>query len=344
MFFQFLVLLQFNWDKLRPENLFGQQVLERTPAGLSLIYMAGIAVLIVFLLLSFLRNIRPTFLFQQGLPKEVWKKLSLTMTNRSLRIWQGVFVVLALTVFGFHVYWTIFAGDQNERFQVLSERDLRVRRSTASSLRGWMLARSGKLSDSLAYYKKNKDGNIERTYPLDKEMAQLLGTELGSPGLERTLYPQKVEPMPEAWDVLTRIKKPEDEQKDVRITIDRDLQVFAAQQLKGKKGAIVVLNPQNGDVLAVYSNPTFSLSEIKSSDDMHRLERDEMNRPLVSRAMREYYVPGSTFKTFTMISAFRAGKQNSIFESTATGYEPFRGSKTITDANRGCEPPSAVRR
>lgn len=339
MFYLFLFLLQFNWDKLRPENLFGQQILERTPAGLSLIYMAGVGVLLFFLLLSFLRNVRPKYSFQQNVPKEVWRKLSLTMTNRSLRIWQGVFVILALTVFGFHVYWTMFASDQNERFQVLSERDLRVRRSSASSLRGWMLDRSGKLGDSLAYYKKNANGNIVREYPLDREMSQLLGTELGSPGLERTLYPQKVDPMPSAWEVLTRIKKPEDEQKDVRITIDRDLQVFAAQQLKDKKGAIVVLNPQNGDVLAVYSNPTFSLAEIKSADDLNKLDRDEMNRPLVSRAMREYYAPGSTFKTFTMIGAFRAGKQNSIFESTASGYEPFRGSRTITDANRGCEPP-----
>ena len=117
------------------------------------------------------------------------------------------------------------------------------------------------------------------------------------------------------------------------------MQAFAAKQLEGKKGAIVVINPQTGDVLGIYSNPTFALSEVNTADDMHKLERDMMNKPLVSRAMREYYVPGSTFKTFTMIGAFRAGKQNSMFESTAGGYEPFRGSRTITDANRGCEPP-----
>lgn len=339
MHYLFLFLLQFDWNKLRPENLFGQQILERTPAGLSLIYMAGIGLLIILLILSFIRNLRPKFSFEKNLPKEVRRKLSLTMTNRSLRIWQFIFVLLAFTVFGFHVYWTVFAEKDNERFQLLSNRDLRVRRSSSMSLRGWLLDRDGKLVDALAYYKKDKEGNIERTYPLDRELSHLLGTELGSPGLERTLYKQTVEPMPEAWEVLTRIKRPEDEQKDVRITIDRDLQVFAAQQLKDKKGAIVVLNPQTGEVLAVYSNPTFSLSEINSADDMHKLERDVMNRPLVSRAMREYYVPGSTFKTFTMISAFRAGKQNSVFESSASGYEPYPKSRTITDANGGCEPP-----
>jgi cell division protein FtsI/penicillin-binding protein 2 len=40
-----------------------------------------------------------------------------------------------------------------------------------------------------------------------------------------------------------------------------------------------------------------------------------------------------------MIGAFRAGKQNTTFNSTAGGFVPFRGSRSITDANGGCEPP-----
>lgn len=337
-----LFLLQFDWNKLRPENLFGQQILERTPAGLSLIYMAGVALLLVLLLLSFIRNLRPKYSFEIGLPKEVRRKLSLTMTNRSLRIWQFIFVFLALFVYGFHVYWAAIAEKDNEHFQALSSRDLRTRRSSSTALRGWMLDRSGKLANAFAYYKKDKDGDIERTYSLDREMALLYGTELGTPGLERTLYKQKVDPMPEALEVLTRIKKPEDEQKDVRITIDRDLQAFIAKQLEGKKGAIVVLNPQTGDVLAMYSNPSFALADIKSADDMHKLERDKMNKPLLSRATREYYLPGSTFKTFTMISAFRAGKQNSVFSSFDQGYVPFKGSRPIIDATQHFIPPSTV--
>ncbi|HBE83489.1 MAG TPA: hypothetical protein DDW24_12045, partial [Blastocatellia bacterium] len=72
------------------------------------------------------------------------------------------------------------------------------------------------------------------------------------------------EPMPEAWEVLTKIKRKEDEAKDVRITIDRDLQAYIATQLEGKSGAIVVLNPQNGDILAMYSNPSFNLAEAQN--------------------------------------------------------------------------------
>ncbi|HLM61225.1 MAG TPA: penicillin-binding transpeptidase domain-containing protein, partial [Pyrinomonadaceae bacterium] len=336
----FLFFLQFDWGKLRPENLFGGQVLERTPAGLSIIYLVGIAVLIVFLLLSFLSNFRrPKFAFEENLPKEVKRKLTTTLANRSLRIWQFVFVFLALFVYGFHVYWTYFADENNEQFQALSYKDLRNRRTSASRLRGWMLDRSGKLGGALAYYKLDRNGDINRTFALEKEMAHILGTERGTPGLERTLYKQDADATPEAWEVLTTIKRKEDEQRDVKITIDRDLQAFLAEQLKDKKGAIVVLNPQNGDVLAMYSNPSFNLSEARTLEDYLKLEGDKRNKPFLNRATREYYVPGSTFKTFTMIGAFRAGKQNTTFNSTAGGFVPFRGSRSITDANGGCEPP-----
>ncbi len=335
-----LYFLQINWEKLRPENLFGGQVLERTPAGLSIIYLIGLAVLLGFLLISFFSNFRrPQFNFERDLPKEVKRKLTKTVTNRSLRIWQFVFIALAFTVFGFHVYWAVFAEKDGGRFQELSSRDLRTRRAASSQLRGWMLDRSGKLVNALAYYKRQSDGGIVRTYPLDHEMAQLLGTELGTPGLERTLYAQKADPMPEAWEVLTKIKRDDDTQRDVRITIDRDLQTYLAKELDGKTGAIVVPNPQTGEVLGIYSNPSFSLSEIKDANDLHRLERDKKNRPLLSRALREYYVPGSTFKTFTMMNAFRNGKQDIQLDGKPAPecYTPFRGSRAICDADGSCE-------
>ncbi len=335
-----LFFLQFDWNKLRPENLFGGQILERTPAGLSIVYLIGMAVLIVFLLLSFFSNFRrPKFAFEENLPQEVKSKLTTTLANRSLRVWQFVFIFLAFFVYGFHVYWTYFADENNEQFQALSYKDLRNRRTQAARLRGWMLDRSGNLGSALAYYKLNQDGDINRTFALEREMAHLLGTERGTPGLERTIYRQGADATPEAWEVLTTIKRKEEEQRDVRITIDRDLQAFLAEQLKDKKGAIVVLNPQTGDVLALYSNPSFSLSGAQTLEDYLKLEGDKRNKPLLNRATREYYAPGSTFKTFTMASAFRAGKQNSLFMSSPQGFIPFRGSRSITDANGGCEPP-----
>jgi len=337
------ILAQIDWNKLRPENLFGGQVLERTPAGLSIVYIIGMGILVGFLIMTFIDNFRrPRFLFELNLPREVTKKLTQTITNRSLRVWQFVFIALALMVFGFQVYWVYFAGESNEEFQALAYKDLRTRRTTAASLRGWMLDRNGTLANALAYYKIDQNRNIDRTYSLEREMAHLLGTERGTPGLERTLFKKEADPMPESWEVLTKIRKPEDDKKDVRLTIDKDLQAFIAKQLEGKKGAIVVINPQQGDVLAIFSNPTYNLTEAEDLDDYLKLEGNKRDKPLLNRATREFYVPGSTFKTFTMIAAFRGGKQNSVFTSYPDGFVPQRGSRPIVDATQKLQPDGSV--
>lgn len=322
-----------------PEKLFGGQVIERAPAGLSVVYIIGVGILLGFLILTFFDNFRRhKHIFERELPKEVRRRLTQTLANRSLRIWQAVFAVMALTVFGFQVYWTYYADQSNEQFQALSYKDLRNRRANAASLRGWMLDRSGKLGSALAYYKVDGKGEIGRAFALEKEMAHLLGTERGTPGLERTLYPANADPLPEAWEILTKYRKPEPENKDVRITIDRDLQAYLAQRLGDKKGGIVVINPQSGDLLAMYSNPSYNLADAENLSEYLKLEADQANKPLLNRATREFYIPGSTFKTFTMIASFRAGKQNMTFPGRPAPdcYTPFRGSRPICDAGGSC--------
>lgn len=335
-----MLLAQIDWQKYKPENLFGGQILERTPAGLTIVYIIGVGVLLGFLLLTFLDNFgRPRFIFESDLPREVTKKLTQTIANRTMRMWQFVFVMLAFFVFGFQVYWVYFADDSNQEFQALAYKDLRTRRVNAATLRPWMLDRTGNLNAALADYKIDKDGNIVRNFPLEKEMAHLLGTERGTPGLERTLFKKESDPMPEAWEILTKYKKPQVENKDARITIDHDLQAYVASQLEGKKGAIVVINPQTGDVLAMYSNPSYSLADVQTLEGYLKLEGDKANKPLLSRSTREYYTPGSTFKTLTMMSAFRAGKQDFLGSDLPAPdcYTPSKGSRAICDAGGSCE-------
>ena len=119
--------------------------------------------------------------------------------------------------------------------------------------------------------------------------------------------------------------------QDVRLTIDRDLQQAAVDQLKGKHGAVVILNPQNGDVLAMYSEPSYSLAEVDDEATWIRLEANERDKPLVSRALGAYYIPGSTFKTVTMIAAFLAGEQETEFTCSGGGYYASPGANVIFD-------------
>jgi peptidoglycan glycosyltransferase len=91
---------------------------------------------------------------------------------------------------------------------------------------------------------------------------------------------------------------------DVVLTIDSRLQKIADEALGQASGAVVVLDPRNGEVLAMASHPYF---------DPHRLEADwdrlraDPNRPLLNRATQGLYAPGSTFKTVTLAAALDRG-------------------------------------
>jgi hypothetical protein len=309
--------------------------LEKQPAMLSLIYMGGLALMIVLLVLALLRNRRTrsalAAIAPADLPDEVRQRLGSTTTNRGLRALRWLYVLLALGVFSAHVYWARYAADQNQRFQELSYKDLRNRRLSESTLRGWILDRSGSLDKALALYQREGNGEITRFYPLDKEMAHLFGSDRGDPGLERSLFGVQSGDVPEALQIIMGENVRQRANQDVRLTIDRDLQKAVVEELKGKHGAVVVLNPQTGDVLALYSEPSYSLKEVQDQEAWIRMEANKRDSPLVSRALGAYYIPGSTFKTFMMIAAHRFGAQDSEFVCSGGGYVAMPGAKPIFD-------------
>lgn len=315
---------------------------EKQPAELSLIYTGGLALMILLLALGLLRGMRRrrsalATVASADMPDEVRKRLGVTSTNRGLYALRWLFILLALSVFGFHVYWARYASATNDRFQELAYKDLRNRRLAESTLRGWILDRTGQLDKAIALYRRQPDGKIEREYPLDHEMAQLLGSERGDPGLERALFGIESQSAPEAYDVAMGhdVKLPAN--LDVQLTISGELQKTAVEQLKDRHGAVVVLNPQTGEVLAMYSNPSYSLAEVQDEESWIKLNANERDRPLVNRALGAYYVPGSTFKTVVMTAAYVNGMQDSVFPGTPGGYVAEPGAKPITDDNGSCE-------
>src|SRR5882724_6053129 len=310
---------------------------EKLPAWLTLIYVSGLAIIGLLLLLSLIRNwLRrsPVALTAPAsLSKEIRKRLGATTTNRGLRAWRWLFALAAIGVFGFHVYWARYAPEQNAKFQELSYKDLRNRRLSESSLRGWIYDRKGR---PLAYYKKEADGDIVREYPMDSALAHLFGSDRGDAGLERAMFGTESGAVPEVWQIIRGQTVEQKLNRDYTLTIDRDLQQTVVDQLKGNHGAVVVFNPQTGDVLAVYSNPSYSLKEVSDQATWIRLDNDRKDKPLLNRALNEYYVPGSTFKTVMMYTAFRNGMQNTRF-TTSGGFTPAGCGRTITDDNGGCE-------
>lgn len=99
---------------------------------------------------------------------------------------------------------------------------------------------------------------------------------------------------------------------DVYLAIDLRVQRLVEQVLAGRPGAAVVLNPRNGDVLAVASAPSFDPNEFIPAISTARwaVIRDDAGKPLHNRAVSGLYPPGSTFKPVVAIAAL----QNELVE------------------------------
>ncbi len=91
--------------------------------------------------------------------------------------------------------------------------------------------------------------------------------------------------------------------RDVVLTIDADVQRAAEQALEGYRGAVVVIDPQTGDVLAMASSPAYDPGQVEDSWDSLAADAEA---PLYNRAAQSLYPPGSTFKPVTLTGAFGA--------------------------------------
>lgn len=109
--------------------------------------------------------------------------------------------------------------------------------------------------------------------------------------------------------------------KNVRLTIDRDVQLAAYHALDGKDGAAVAIDVDNGEVIAMVSRPAYdpgNFSTGLTSNYWGSLVMDE-KRPLRDRSIQEHYSPGSTFKTLTHIAALEEGIINENTKVVCTG-------------------------
>lgn len=108
--------------------------------------------------------------------------------------------------------------------------------------------------------------------------------------------------------------------KDITLTIDYDLQRMAEEMLVNKHGAIVAIDPNNGEVLVAATGPDIDpnlFTGPNKSRNLYALSKDTLyeNKPTFDRALQAAYPPGSTFKLLTALSAMQMGvmDENTIF-------------------------------
>ncbi len=115
--------------------------------------------------------------------------------------------------------------------------------------------------------------------------------------------------------------------KDLRTTLDLDLQAVAELSMEGKRGAVVALDPRTGEVLAMVSRPAFDPNKFTgriSRTDWNGIANDAY-KPLMNRATQAELAPGSTFKPIVALAGLETGVIDDKTEFHCPGGASFYG-------------------
>ncbi|WP_315531252.1 penicillin-binding protein 2 [Delftia acidovorans] len=95
------------------------------------------------------------------------------------------------------------------------------------------------------------------------------------------------------------------------LSLDIKLQRMVEELYGDRRGALVAIDPRSGELLAMVSRPTFDLNLFVDGIDQESWAalNESINRPLLNRALRGTYPPGSTYKPFMAIAALESGKR-----------------------------------
>jgi len=202
----------------------------------------------------------------------------------------------------------------------------------------------------------------ERVYPTSTFAAHLLGyvrevsddqmkqgryrrgDMIGQSGLERLLDEhlrgrdggERIEVDALGRPVQVMRREEPDPGAQVITTVDRRIQEAAERAMVGRSGAVIVMDPRNGDVLAMTSSPAFELDRLTGNLDKEewlKVIRDPLT-PLMNRALQSQYAPGSVFKVVVAAAGLQEGSLTPMDRLYCNG-EFHLGNWTFKDWKEG---------
>jgi peptidoglycan glycosyltransferase len=180
-----------------------------------------------------------------------------------------------------------------------------------NAVRGRILDRDGRV---LAGNRRDENGEPYRVYA-DPAVAPVVGyasRQFGSSGLERAYDAQLVglsrgDPVA---DLLRKFDADRYDPQELRLALSLRYQRAAVRELGSDRGAVVMLDPRTGEVLALASTPVFDAAAVANpatSEAAFAALREDPREPLLPRATQGRYVPGSVFKIVTALTALGTG-------------------------------------
>ncbi|HEY0362046.1 MAG TPA: penicillin-binding transpeptidase domain-containing protein [Solirubrobacteraceae bacterium] len=230
-----------------------------------------------------------------------------------------VVVVLFAVLVAFTSRWTVFDAhalrDNPKNHRQLIE-EQKIHRGLIRAGDDTVLARS----------LKQPDKSYVRTYPAGRLFSHAVGYSFvrqGRAGLERFYDDDLAGRSGELGSLLDRLSGSEQQGDNLVTSLNPAAQRVALQQLGGRKGAVVALDPRSGAIKVMASVPGYDPNAVKNQQAFSALNKDS-DAPLLNRTTQAGYPPGSTFKVVTAIAAIDSGRYTP--ESRISG----RNGKTIS--------------
>ncbi len=256
--------------------------------------------------------------------QEDWENSTKTRkSGKEYVVVSYLFVAIFVSLIGYLVYFNVELKDE-----ILSSPYNSRQNSAAQYVtRGNIESSDGEV---LAYTDVAEDGTETRVYPYEDIFAHVVGYyDNGKSGLESLANYQLLTSHSFILDqIINEFQEEKNDGDTVVSTLDASLQITAYNALGDYNGAIVVLEPSTGKILAMVSKPDFNPNTIGAN--WEDIVNDEDSSVLVNRATQGKYAPGSTYKIVTALAYYRE-------QGTFEGYQfQCEGELTIGDHTIHC--------
>lgn len=197
-------------------------------------------------------------------------------------------------------YWQVVAApdlaDRNDNRQA-AERDKTIDRGTIVTADHIVVARSvpKRVAGQTTYVRGYPQGTLA------PHVVGYANPQVGSTGVESS-YNSYLRGNYGAEPLLVRLRLRTAHGANVELTLNKRVQQIANEQLIGRSGAVVAIEPRTGKVLAMVSSPGFDLSKVADPREFAKI-RNSTDSVLLNRATQGRYAPGSTFKLVTLVGA-----------------------------------------
>ena len=163
----------------------------------------------------------------------------------------------------------------------------------------------------------NENNKQERIYPFDSLYSHVIGysSQVYGKSLIEAQYNDFLLGKSEfsaVFDLKNKITGTQSSGNNIFLTIDHNLQLKASELLGDRKGAVVAIKPDTGEILALLSKPDFNANDVYLKQNWNKLVESE-EHTLLPRATLGLYAPGSTYKTLISAAALEKGLGNQTF-------------------------------